>query len=273
MKTSDLVVTGFGHAEPPCDSTPYLKVRKQRKFMGLQDELAVVAAGRALESARLSGPLGERAGLFLAVGYIPFEQTDIELLLAGSVQNGRFSMERFSTEGYLSVNPLLTFRCLSNMPAYHVSANFDLQGPYFVTYPGAGQFYLALEEAAAALEAGRIDVALVGGVAHQDNFLVRHHVHRVDPSVDRLKDSAGVLILESADRAGVRARARLLGWTLDYRPSDPFEESLAPEEIGADGARGPASLPVTLAQRPAGRLRHELRSRDGLVATSDWEVA
>ena len=38
-----------------------------------------------------------------------------------------------------------------------------------VNYPGPGQFYLALEAAAAALADGTIDVALVGGVAHQRN--------------------------------------------------------------------------------------------------------
>jgi 3-oxoacyl-(acyl-carrier-protein) synthase len=273
MNGSDLVVTGFGRAGPPCDSTRYLKARKQRKFMGLQDELAVVAAGRALESAGLPGPLGERAGLFLAVGYIPFEQSDIDLLMAGSLQGGRFSMERFSTDGYAGVNPLITFRCLSNMPAYHISVNFDLQGPYFVTYPGPGQFYLALEEAAEAIGAGKVDVALVGGVAHQDNFLVRHHFRRLEPPADRLSDSAGLLVLEAPGHAGPRARGRLLGWTLDYRAVDPFEEGRSPEETGADGSMGPASLPVALAERPPGRFRHQLRSRDGFVASSDWEVA
>ena len=88
-------------------------------------------------------------------------------------------MRRFATEGYLAPNPLLTFRCLPNMPAFHVSINFDLQGPYLVTYPGAGQLYAALEEARVALETGAIDVALVGGVAHQRNFLVEHHVRRL----------------------------------------------------------------------------------------------
>ncbi len=272
MTPSPMVLTGVGCAEPPCDATPYLKVRKQRKFLGLQDELAVVAAGRAIESAGLSGPLGERVGLFLAVGYIPFEASDVDLLLAGSLQDGRFSMERFSTDGYTGVNPLLTFRCLSNMPAYHVSANFDLQGPYFVTYPGPGQFYQALDEASAAIEAGAIDVALVGGVAHQDNFLVRHHFGRVEPPAERLLDSAGVLVLEPERRAGDRARGRLLGWSVDYHAVDPFEEGPVPEELGADGAAGPASLPVALARRPSGRFRHELRSRDGIAASSDWEV-
>jgi hypothetical protein len=241
--------------------------------MGPQDDLAVVAAGRALESAGLGGPLGERVGLFLAVGYIPFEEKDIDLLLGGSLEDGRFSMERFSTDGYTRVNPLITFRCLSNMPAYHVSVNFDLQGPYFVTYPGPGQFYVALQEALSALESGRVDAALVGGVAHQDNFLVRHHFRRVEPPAERLLDSAGVLVLEAAARAGSRARGRLLGWSLDYRPADPFESADGFEETGADGAMGPASLPVALARNGRGRLRHELRSRDGFVASSDWEVA
>ena len=35
------------------DPLPYVRVRKSRKFMGLQDDLAVVACGRALESAGL----------------------------------------------------------------------------------------------------------------------------------------------------------------------------------------------------------------------------
>jgi hypothetical protein len=265
-----LVVTGFGHVVgTPCDPTPYLKVRKQRKFMGTQDDLAVVAAGRALELAGLREPLGERAGLFLAVGYIPFEQSDIDLLLGGSLEDGRFSMARFSTEGYTAVNPLLTFRCLSNMPAYHVSVNFDLQGPYFVTYPGPGQFYLALEEAANALDSGRIDVALVGGVAHQDNFLVRHHFKRIDSPAERLVDAAGFVVLQKSGRA----RGRLVSHRVSFHPADPFEEAVLPAETGADGSMGPASLPVALSLGKAGRWRHELRSRDGIVASSEWEVA
>ena len=74
------VVTGTGGACGASDATPFVKTRKLRKFMGPQDELAVVAAGRALQSASLSAPLGERCGLYLAVGYIPFERADMERL-------------------------------------------------------------------------------------------------------------------------------------------------------------------------------------------------
>src|SRR5579864_7461334 len=90
-----VVVTGLGHVvigpgDPPCDPMPYLKVKKLRKYMGVQDDLAVVAAAKALESAGLlartaSEGLGERTGLYLAVGYIPFERADLDPLLEASL--------------------------------------------------------------------------------------------------------------------------------------------------------------------------------------------
>lgn len=182
------------------DPSPFLKSRKSRKYMGLQDDMAVVAAGRALEAAGLAAPLGPRVGLYLAVGHIPFEEKDIVPVLEASLDDaGDFDIGRFSRVGYPRANPLLTFRCLPNMPAFHVSVNFGIEGPYFVTYPGLAAFYDALEEATVALARGRIDVALVGGVAHQENFLVRHHFGRNlapgEPK-EELADAAAFVVLE-----------------------------------------------------------------------------
>jgi 3-oxoacyl-(acyl-carrier-protein) synthase len=260
-----------------------LKVKKNRKFMGAQDDLALVAAGRALESAGLLGlPLGERAGLFLAVGYIPFEEEDIDSLLEVSADSERFCMERFSTEGYDAVNPLLTFKCLSNMPAFHISANFDIQGSYFVTYPGTGQFYLALEEACFALKMDLIDVALVCGAAHQRNFLVNHHFNRISIPVpsERLMDGAGCLVIETKDHGAERnaaIRGRLLNCEVSYSPFHPFEDRLHYTERfeglnGEDGELGPASLPVALSLGSHGTIRHEVATRDGIAASSEWEL-
>ena len=283
------------------DPTPYLKVQKQRKYMGTQDDLAVVAAGRAIESAGLgNGALGERAGLYLVVGHIPFGQDDIDALFAASLENGRFSMPCFSTAGLRAVNGLLTFRCLPNMPAFHISVNFDIQGPYFVSYPGPGQLYLVLEEASAALWAGDIDVALVGGVAHQRNFLVEHHFSRVDHPVpaDRLLDAGGCLVVETAEHArrrGAPMRGALVSFETAYLAHSPFDESIAPLEqfevcsmhmvhsenpsrnVNPDltDALGPASLPALLsaaANRGPCRIQHRLQSRDGIRATSHWEL-
>jgi hypothetical protein len=263
----------------PCDSTPFLRQRKNRKFMGLQDELLVVAAGRALEAASLAGaPLGERAGLFLAVGYIPFEREHVDLLLDHSVDAaGAFSMPRFSTEAFSALNPLLTFRCLPNMPAFHVSVNFDVQGPCVVGYPGPGQLYVALQEAVAALDAGEIDVALVGGVAHQRNFLVEHHHARLAPPVPAasLRDAAACLVLERGGRAGGRARARLLELEVRYRAHDPFEAAPPAEEVvvGAEvpeGDLGAAALPALVSLNLGRDLRHRALTRDGIQARSAW---
>ena len=279
-----LAITGIGHVlSTPCDPRPWLKVKKNRKFMGAQDDLALVSAGRALESAGLLGvSLGERAGLYLAVGYIPFEEEDIDSLLEVSADSEGFCMERFSTEGYDAVNPLLTFKCLSNMPAFHISANFDIQGSYFVTYPGTGQFYLALEEACSALKMGLIDVALVSGVAHQRNFLVNHHFNRISFPVpsERLLDGAGCLVIESKNHAAERKaqiRGRMLNCDVSYSTFHPFEDRLHHTErfeglTGADGELGPASLPVALSLGSHGYIHHEAETRDGIAASSEWEL-
>ena len=283
----DLVVTGRGHVVgTTCDSTPFLKSRKSRKFMGRQDELAVIAASRAIQAAGhpLPAALGERCGLYLAVGFIPFERDDLDLLVDSSIADGAFSMERFSTDAFTALNPLLTFRCLPNMPAFHVSLNLDVQGPYWVGYPGIGQFYLALEEAGDALAEGTIDLALVGGVADQENLLVQHHFSRVDPPVDpgSLRSAAAFVVLErrgDADRRGAAVRARLLHCSLGYEPADPFERSAPCERLVFNGAPndggelGAASLGVALSTALAGPLTHDARSRDGFSAASEWEVA
>jgi hypothetical protein len=280
---NSVIISGVGCAVGmPCPSERYLKTPKSRKFMGKQDHLAVCAAGRALESAGLNADvLGPKAGLFLSVGFIPFERADIDALIAGSMEGDRISMRRFGTDGFSAVNPLMTFRCLPNMPAYHISACFDIQGEYFVTYPGPGQFYNALEEAVSGLTAGRISIALVGAVADQTNFLVSHHYARLRPPVASadLRDGAGFLVLEKAAENVARggpARGRLTDFKLGYAPHDPFATELDGSEnfVGCpkpDGHFGAASLPIVLSMANQGRIRHELLARDGISASSTWE--
>jgi len=272
---------------PAADPTPYLRHKKTRKFMGLQDDLAVIAAGLSLSEAGLSREsLGDRAGLYAVVGYIPFNQSDIAPVLAASLEGERFSMQRFSNGGFQQAHPLLTYRCLPNMPAYHVSANFDVRGPYFVTYPGPGQLYSALEEATLALEEGSIDVALVLGVAHQRNFLVEHHFSRLEAPTAReeLCDVGACLLLERDDSVRARghaARLSLVELEHAYRPHSAVTGQTAEEQrfVGVSaplGALGPAALLCALSRAAGSRepreVLHELRSRDQIIARSRWQV-
>ncbi|NOY90638.1 MAG: hypothetical protein GXP55_05455 [Deltaproteobacteria bacterium] len=294
-----MVVTGFGHVlieeegEPGCDPRPFLKQRKNRKYMGTQDDLAVVSAGMALASAGLvESDLGDRAGLYLSVGHIPFERCDVDPVLAASIDDeGEFSLRRFADEGHRRAHPLTAFRCLPNMPAFHISANFDLRGSYMVSYPGAGQVYALLDEAEAALREGRVDVALVGGVACQRNFLVEHHFRRIRPAVapERLRDAGALLVLETQAHAkarGARIRGRCVRRSLEYRAFDAREALFEQvEELGSDATHmrrlelslGPASLPWALSsswgEGRAARVVHRLESRDGVLAESVWVSA
>lgn len=293
--TSPIVVTGAGTAlrerGTEDDVLPFLVTRKSRKFMGTQDELAVTAAGRALRAAgmaELDRARGAGVGLFATIGYIPFEDADIGPVLEGSTKDGAFDVVEFSREGYLRAHPLLTFRCLPNMPAYHVSASFGIRGPYFVTYPGPGQAYLALDEARFALESGACDAALVLAVAHQKNFLVEHHFARIDHPVpaERLADAAACLVLEREASARARGAApigRLARVSVQYAAFSPLTETPEPREalVGAELPAlelGPAGMLFAVARalgepsRAARPLAHELRARDGIVAASAWEV-
>ena len=258
------------------DVLPWLKSRKMRKFMGKQDQLAVVAAGLASRDAGLSEEdLHLRTGIYLCVGYIPFERDEIETIARNSSSNGQFSMDLFSTKGFEEVNPLLTFRCLPNMPIFHVSLNLNIQGPYFITYPGPGQFYLALEQAVLALQSGEIEYALVGGVADQNNFLVKHHFERMGFGAAQLFDAAGFLCLQKDDPKSER---KLLKFSIKYlggRASLPanFHEILtAGAETRSpmnDVSYGAARLPILL-QKAEGKFSDHLKTMDGIEAESEW---
>jgi 3-oxoacyl-(acyl-carrier-protein) synthase len=244
--------------ETAVDVMPWLKSRKMRKFMGKQDQLAVIAAGMAARNAGISDEdLRLRTGLYLCVGSIPFEREEIETIAKNSSDNGEFSMERFSTKGFDEVNPLLTFRCLPNMPIFHVSLNLNIQGPYFITYPGPGQFYLALEQAVFALESGEIEYAFVGGVADQNNFLVQHHFHRLGFDASQLQDAAGFLCLKKEN-----VQRGLVKYKIQYNP-DKADGTSAVQRFGA------ATLPILLEQNH-GRFSDHLKTMDGIEAESEW---
>lgn len=271
-------VVGLG--DNGVDPSPYLKQRKMRKFMGKQDELAVVATGRALgglfsEANGIVRPTdwGAESGLYVGVGYIPFEGADIEPVLKDSIdERGEFSMSRFSSEGLGRAHPLLTFRCLPNMPAFHVSYHFGITGRYQVLYPSIAELYLALEEAVYALEQQEITHALLLGVAAQRNFLVMHHLARQvnAPEPDSIVDAAGSLVLcteETAVALGYPIMAYLKNVTIRTKG----EAGLA-QHTGEMLRYGVASLPVFLQANMAQQAEcvHQMISVEGVEVQSTW---
>lgn len=251
------------------DVAPFLKDRKSIKLMAKQDCLALSAAARAVQQAELtSRELGSETGIYLTVGALPFEEAHLHTLADNSTIGGRFEMRRFSTDGLASTNPILTFKCLPNMPVFHMSYNLGIRGPYFVTYPGPSQFFSALEQALVDLEAGRVRFALVGAVADQENFLVRHHIRRLGASApESLRDGACVMVVTLDPRR--KALARIGELALAYSPADPFSPPRAGESPAdpSPGEHGPVG-PLLAMQKAAESLPKRLtfRYEDGVEA-------
>jgi hypothetical protein len=248
----------------------FLKVSKTLKFMSKQDRLALAAAGNAIKMASLSPQiLQENTGIFMAVGYIPFKLDDMEWAVTHSQENGQFSMKVFSTQGYEHVNPLITFACLPNMPAHHISTNFSIQNHYFITYPGPLEFYLALQEAVDILNEGRLSACLVGGVADQSNFLVQNHFNKNERFAGvGLADAAAFLVLErekeiSTDKKNCWRLKELVIQSQDKDISPAFSTPYF----------GPAELPIRLIHHTLNKKTvffHEFRERS-FYCRSSWE--
>ncbi len=256
-----------------CKPLEYLRARKTLKFMSKQDRLAVAAAGKALAGSEIEEEsLRVGCGVCITVGYIPFAWENAAKFIAFSQQESRFSMKKFAAEGFNRINPLLAFSCLPNMPAHHISLNFDLQGEYVITYPDSLQFYLTLSEAVERLKEGQMEYALVGGVADQTNFLVKHHYKKVNPeTVTFNADAAAFILLERNDHARARNSNPLMqlsSLVLRYDARTSSEDTSKPKITF-----GAADLPVWLSaflHSPIYRLKHVYQA-DGFIAESTWE--
>ncbi len=252
----------------------YLRQRKTLKFMSKQDRLALESAGNAIENAAIPQEvLRNTTAVFLTVGYIPFELDTAVELCDGSMENGQFSMQKFSTTGIDDINPLLAFACLPNMPAHHVAMNFEIFGQYFITYPDITQFYLALQKAVFRLVNGEIDCALLGGVADQNNFLVMHHYEKVQAdAVNLAADCGAFMVLETKSSAQKRKAMIIMELeSMEIRWQEK-SNSQALSQIN-NVNMGPAELLLRLVsfmEKESIEYQHNLDNRN-VFATSTWK--
>lgn len=258
--------------ETPIDVAPLLKDRKSAKFMAKQDKLALIACHRAVQASGLRAEaLAERTGIYLSVGPLPFEEPDLDLLHDKSIEEGRFSFRRATNEAFQAMNPLLTFKCLPNMPVFHVSFNLAIRGGYHVAYPGAGQFLTALDLALRDLRRGRFEHAIVGAVTDQRNTLTRHHLERGEPGAsERAVDVACAWVVSTAGEGAASIRSLTLG----YQPRDPFGEPVRARGPLLDVAAGTAGPALRVALDLASsrtRESYEWELEDGVTAQLELE--
>ncbi len=182
------------------DLRPWLKRRKDAKLLARPSELALAAAGAALQ-----GFAGDRArlGLFLGVGREPPDTGESESCLAASEREGALDEALLAGPGRDLYPPLLPLKTLPNMALAHVSINLDVMGENGAWAGGREAGCVALHAAWWCVAEGRLEAALAGGA---DSLV------DLGSARDRLRvgaegppgEGAAWLLLESAEHAADR---------------------------------------------------------------------
>ena len=200
----------------------FLADRKSVKYMGPCTQMAVLAAGRALDDAGLLGDGAaadrEHTALFLATGPIAF---DVEHALSSFGEPAAADLLALRYEGLRRCHPLLPFKMLLNMPLGLVSITFGIKGENFILYPGADQGAFAIAHALHGLRRGRFARALVGGSACSLGLAPVMHLRRAGRLASTLEeaqpfspdhaawapaDQAAFVVLETEAEAARRSR-------------------------------------------------------------------
>lgn len=211
------------------DITSILKFPKNLKFMSKQDIMSVKACHEVLHKYPLdANTLETRTGIYFCMGVLPFDQKDLMNLATHSSDNGEFSITNFATNAMKSINPLMTFKCLPNMPVFHISLNFGIKSEYMVSYPGVFQTLQVLEQAITDLKNKKIDYALVGAVTDQQNPLVQEYLKKIGLFNNEANDTVGVWLLSLTEG---QSDIYLDDLELNYSPINYFENYTIHNEL------------------------------------------
>ncbi len=227
-------------------------------------------SGSALQAVRDSGMLDAiedrtRLGVYLGSGEGNQDFDSFTQMITAALTDDGLDLARFMQAGLDTLNPIFEQEQEPNMPAGHVAALFDAQGPNFNCLTACAASSQAIGEATEIIRRGDADVMLSGGTHSMIhplgvtgfNLLTALSTRNDEPTkasrpFDRLRDGfvlgegAATVVLEElefAKRRGAHIYGEILGYgtTADaYRITD-----IHPEGRGAIGC-------MTMAIRDAG---------------------
>jgi 3-oxoacyl-[acyl-carrier-protein] synthase II len=143
----------------------HLSCKRLIKAMSRDIQLGVSAASQAMQDAGLQvGSVDpDRLGVIFGAGRMtttPQELAEAALRCRGADQ--QFHFDRFDAAAMSHIAPLWLLRQLPNMPASHVSIEFDARGPNNTITSRDSSALLALAEAVSCIERGAADCMIVG---------------------------------------------------------------------------------------------------------------
>ncbi|MFI4911188.1 MAG: beta-ketoacyl-[acyl-carrier-protein] synthase family protein [Sedimentisphaeraceae bacterium JB056] len=174
-------ITAFDPVEFPCKiagQAPEYKIRtylpkhhrKAAKLMSRDIELAVMAADDAVRNSGLGTKhveaepklVPERTTINIGAGLVTCDIEEMAPAVSASIEDGKFDMKKWGTDGMGLVTPLWLLKYLPNMLACHIGIIHDIQGPGNNITTGECAGAMSVIEAALTIKRDAADTALAG---------------------------------------------------------------------------------------------------------------
>ncbi len=241
------------------DPADYIDFKEARR-MARVSQLAMAAGMQAMADAGLGDqvPDPERAGIIMGTGI-------------GGFDEGLNAWRTFKEKGLRRVNPFTAMSLLCNMPAHHVSTQFQCQAYNSTVVTACAAGTQSIGEAAEVIRRGDADLMLAGGVEGMIHEVViggftvmrvlasdNEHPDKACKPFDARRDGfvsaegTAIVVLERLDKAldrGARIYAEVQGFSAN---SDAFHAAI-PDPDGAGAIRV-----MTWALQNAGALPTEI---------------
>lgn len=150
----------------------YVRQKKFLKVMSRDIQLGVSAASLAMRDARLRNGMvePERLGVTFGAGRMSTTPQEVAEAVRRCSSSGKsFQFTRWGEDSMGRITPLWMLRQLPNMPACHVSIEFDARGPNNTITSRDSSALLALSEAMGVIERDAADCMIVGACSSNIN--------------------------------------------------------------------------------------------------------
>lgn len=235
------------------NSDDYIDAKKAR-IMELFSQYAVAGAQEALiqsgllsnKDSQLDDAIAERAGCVIGCGL-------------GGLGEIEAQMETFLAKGERRISPFFIPKVISNLAPGHISIEYNLKGPNFVTTSACTSGAHAIGESFRMIRNGFIDIAVTGGTESVISPLAvggfssmrALSTRNDDPAgssrpFDKARDGfvmgegSGILVLEEWEHAKKRG-AEIIAELVGYGANSDAYHMTAPSEDGS-GAAGAMRL-------------------------------
>ena len=244
--------TRFAAEVKDYDFTSYVPNPEHFADAGRNIRFAIGAASQAMKDSGVTDAAGfdpARLGVYLGAGEGQQDFMQFMNLVAGSHKEGKIDVEQFTNDFLESMNPQFEMELEPNMPAAHLAALFNAQGPNLNCLTACAASSQAIGEATEIIRRGDADAMLSGG-AHSMihpfgitgfNLLTALSEHNENPTgasrpfdLNRdgfvIGEGAGMVVLEELEHAKARgahiyAEIKGYGSTADaYRITDIHPE-------------------------------------------------